>query len=438
MKSWQDRFSKKSIFYITPDVKRGIGLEGILPNYHIITTYGDPLIPVLRNQGANIFCLSEKISFDIQSFNNSGRLLENPLVAEYIRKNTLDTPYIIVFKPSLKIDLICQRLGYRSLVNSRELNDKFEDKINFWQLTKRYFPKYSIPGGIGILGKLNFADLKSQLELPLVIQFSHGWAGKTTFFVRDEKQFQILAGKYPLVKVKVTKYIDGFTVLNNACIYGDKVLISPPAIQINNIAKLKEKPMVTCGRQWPVRFTSEKQNGIIGEITSKVGLMMGRAGFKGFFGLDILVGKHGDIYLSEDNARFTASSSFYTKLELGMDKTPLFIYHLAAFLGEDIGADYKFDRELFGSQMILRNQQVQPKLPPEVNFGVFQPAGGKYNLVQKDCYSPQNLKDDQFIFMRRTQKGRSGEDLELARIECRWEILETPTRLVNWLENLIV
>lgn len=435
---WLNKFDQDEFFFISPDVKRGIGLEDILPNYHIICTYSDPLIPILRHQGANIFCLNERIE-SVVSFNNSGKLLEHPLVFDYIKKNSKSTPYIYitVFKPSLKTDLICRRMGYKLLVNSRELNDKFEDKINFWQLTRKYFSEYSIPAVTGILGKLNLTGLKNQLGLPLVIQFSHGWAGKTTFFIQNEAEFKSLTQKYPFTNVKVTKYIEGFTVLNNACIYKDQILISPPAIQISNIEKLQEGRAVTCGRQWPVKFISEKEIGIIETITSKVGLLMKETGFKGYFGLDFLVGKGNEIYLSEDNARFTASAPFYTKLELGLGYIPLFAYHLFSFLEKDMDAYYEVDKGFSGTQLIFRNPKVQPKLSADTNYGIFQVKDDKYKLLQTKNYFPQKLKGNEFILMRRTQKGHEREDLELSRIESRQEVLATTSKLHSWVENLI-
>ncbi len=435
MKNWKDLLSDKTIFYITPDVKRGIGLEGILSNYHIICSYVDSLIPILRNQGANIFCLSEKID-NVLSFNNSGKLLEHPFVFDYIKKNSTDTPHIIVFKPSLKIDLICRRMGYRLLVNNRELNDKFEDKINFWQMTQKYFSEYSIPAVTGILSKLSFTDLKNQLGLPMVIQFSHGWAGKTTFFIESEIEFNSLVKDYPYTKVKVTKYIEGFTVLNNACIYKDQILVSPPAIQISNIEKLKEKRGVTCGRQWPVKFITEKEISIIEKITQQVGSLMSKSGFKGFFGLDFFIGKGNKIYLSENNARFTASCSFYTKLELGRERTPLFAYHLAAFLGKELLVSSNHLENSSGSQIILRNPKAQPKIENNVKYGVFQTDNNSY-VYQRNDYYPQFLGDNEFILMRRQIQQKSPEDREISRIESKREVLENVRNFKSWVKKIL-
>jgi len=195
-----NNFKNDNFFFVTPDVKRGIGLEDILPNYHIICTYFDPLIPILRKQGAKIFCLNEEIGDSALFFNNSGKLLENALVKDYIRQKS-EHPYILAFKPSMKIDLVCEKNGFIPLINKAELNSHFEDKINFFLLVKKYFSDFCIPGIIEVLEKLDFANLVKQFGLPFVIQFSHGWAGKTTFFIRDRSKFIELLPKFAKLKV---------------------------------------------------------------------------------------------------------------------------------------------------------------------------------------------------------------------------------------------
>ena len=88
MKNYLSLLEEETYFYITPDFKRGIGLESVLPNYHIICTYLDPLIPVLRKQGAKIFCLRENDPDHIDHCHTSGGLLANQRVKDYIRSNT--------------------------------------------------------------------------------------------------------------------------------------------------------------------------------------------------------------------------------------------------------------------------------------------------------------------------------------------------------------
>ncbi len=436
MKKWIDQLSDKSFFYITPDVKRGIGLESVLPNFHIICSYHDPIIPILRNQGANIFCLEDYVSSDISVFGNSGKLIEHPLVASYLSRFSKDTTYILVFKPSEKMEIICKNKGFKLIVNSSRINSMFEDKVGFYKILLDEKSNYIIPGMTGILGEMNFEELSSQFKLPFVVQFAHGWAGKTTFFINDKLGLEKLIKKFPFTRVKINKYIRGYTVLNNACIYKDDILISPPAIQISNINILGEKEAVTCGRQWPARFIDKNQEETIRNITYKTGKLMQKFGFKGYFGLDFIIEEDSNnVYLSENNARFTASSAFFTKLELGINEIPFLVYHIAAFLNIDLPQKSTRKMEISGSQIIFRNPFRQPNFNNNLKFGVFN-LNNPNKEIRKE-YKPESLFHNEFIIMRRMKDQNKDEDLELSRIETREDVLETKNRFKIWIELLL-
>ncbi len=310
-------FNNFPIFYISPDIKRALGLELVLPNYYIICSHYDPLVDMVRKKGGKVFCLEEDEKDTVKQVKNSGQLLGHPKVLEFIRKASKDeTPCILAFKPNLKIDILCSQYGFKKLINDSKTNERFENKINFFEITKKYFPDYHLEGRVRKLGELNYNDLAKDLSIPFVVQFGHGWAGKTTFVIEEELDWQNLKQKFPQTTVKVTKYVDSFTVLNNCCIYKDSVLVGPPALQLSGIPDLSENKFITCGRQWSTNNISQMEEEQIKNISQQVGLYMAQNGYQGFFGLDFMIDKNTrEIYLSENNARFTASTPFYTKLE---------------------------------------------------------------------------------------------------------------------------
>lgn len=434
--NWRYKFSRDNIFFVTPDVKRGIGVEHLLPNYHIICSYINPLIPILRKQGARIFCLEEKAGKGKDLINNSGKLLEHPLVNKYIKEYAKTTPYIMYFKPSLKLDLLIRKLNYRPIGNNADLNEEFENKIKFYHVTEKYLPKVTIPSIVGILGKLNYKDLSSKLGLPLVIQFGHGWAGKTTFFIDNEKEFHGLSRQFSQTNVKVSRKITGITILNNCCIYNDYIFVSPAAIQLSGIRQLSSRPGVTCGRQWPAGFIEERQTKEILNISKKIGKIMQEKGFRGFFGLDFIIeNSTGKIYLSEANARLTASTPFFTRLELGLEKIPLLAYHLAAFTNRILPQAGFVGPEISGSQVLFRETKYIPMVPDEADFGVFMTENDKVTLVNNEYY-PENLHPNEFIFIRNNSE-RFTNDQEIARIETKQEILDQPGKLAAWIQSIL-
>lgn len=387
----------KPIFYITNDVARGIGIENLLPNYHIICLDDHPLVDYLVKAGVKVFCLERVLKQRNKIFRSTSKIIDHPLVLNYIQKESRSqTPQILFFKPSPKIDLICKKYGFNQIGNLASLNRQFEEKTLFYELClKEGLP---VPEGeMGILAKIEFSHLVRKFHLPLVIQFDRGWAGSTSYFIENGKQFEDLKVKFSVKKVKVVRFVKGKTILNNACIFQDKVIVGLPAQQINAIRGFTSLPGATCGRQWPANL-EEGQRKEIGNLTRKTGKLMINFGYRGYFGLDFIIeDETGKIYLSENNARLTASTPFFSKLEQKAGETPLLIYHLFSFLN-DKGwkpPDYQ-SRSLIGSEVVLRNDSPsRVKVGGRISPGVYRFTDNQFVFLRAEHF-PHNLTPDEF------------------------------------------
>lgn len=323
---------KEPIFYVTNDVSRGIGLESLLPNYHIVCLDDHPLVDYLLETGISVFCLERSLGRKNAIARRSGNVLEHSLVLEFIKKKSLgSTPNILFFKPQKKIEILAQKNKFNLLGNSAEINEKFEDKVSFFKICQQ--KKIKVPQGeIGLISALKYHELVGKYGKPLVIQSGRGWAGNSTYFVSSEEEFIKLSGKLRFLKVKVGAFIRGKTILNNAVIFNNQILVSKPALQVRADDVLTSNMGGTGGRQWPAGVSPEIETEIE-KITKKIGEIMSDCGYKGFFGLDFLVDDlTGEVYLTENNARLTASVPFYTKCELMAGAFPLLAFHILSFL----------------------------------------------------------------------------------------------------------
>lgn len=436
---WKIKLEKETIFFVTPDIKRGLGFEDILPNFHLVCTYNDPVILPIRGSGANVFCLEELMGIEAGNVNNSGKLLQNSHVLSYIRQHARGTPYIAFFKPSIKLDALIRDLGFLPLGNSADKNELFENKVNLNKAMQEIIPGNQIPFLIGKMGLLNYDDLIDRFGKKIVVQFGHGWAGKTTYFVFQKEEFTKLQNKFLETNVRVSKYMKGVTLLNNCCIYRDNILVGPPALQVSGISQLCDNPSVTCGRQWPNGILSDNQTDEIGSISRILGKVMQKNGFGGIFGIDFLIeNKTGRVFLSEINARMTASTAFYTKVEMGLNIIPLMAYHFAQFLVKDLTVKSfsgGSEDEIKGSQLILRNDYKDSHVSALGNFGVYQINQPK--KIQNLFYQPENLRDKEFIYIKRLKKDIKPQEDEFSRIETKEKIMEDPKTLKEWIVKLL-
>lgn len=417
-------FKDDDFFYVTTDVKRALGLEDILPNFHVITSVYDPLIPLLRNKNIHVFCLEEEVEKENMSVKSARQLFFHPKAQNYIH-NQSSRPNILTFKPVEGMGEEKGEDGYEYIGNGRELNEQFEDKINFYQILKDNFKENMVPSIIGQLAELTYGNIRDQLGESLVIQFGKGWAGNTSFDVENESDFENLKKRFPQTHVRVSKRINGNTFLNNCCIYKNTIFHSSPAIQINGISWLNKNPLATSGREWGNKFLSSKETEEIRFLTEKMGRLLIKSTYRGYFGLDFIVDSvTGKVYVSEINARFTASCPFYTKLELGSEILPLYVYHLAEFLGKDIKKEYRRYEGIEGCE-------VNGELDKMSNLRV-----GTYKIeddgtfdFENDSYDPAKILKDEVVLITDPKNS--------VKIQTNYPLLASPGKFQEKFEKII-
>jgi len=283
---------------------------------------------------------------------NSGFLLSQPSTIKFIKdtvKKSGRLAAIIPFKPSAKIDLICQKNNWICISNPAPLNRLLEDKIKFPEIIKS-LPH--IPYTIAPYTRETVKKLLLKYDNKLIIQTHFGWAGNSTKLITkyDSTIFP------ENVLCKFSPYLKGYTLLNNCCLTKSGLLQSPPALQFTGLPEYTNNPFATVGRQWPSN-APEKIIKQVETITIDFSKILKKLKYKGFFGLDFFVSKN-KVYLLECNPRLTASFAFYTDLELKANLTPLFYYHLLEFTSpQKIITENRFNnKKIIGSELTKRDK----------------------------------------------------------------------------------
>lgn len=337
---------------------QGLGLLQICKkkkiDYHIICLEKDSIYKNLKEGGAKIFCLEEKT--DIRRVpRNTGHLLARKETVKYINEQAgSQKPVIVFFKPSAKISFICKKYHWLAVGNNPKLAESLENKLSFYTwATKNKLPL--IPAKISPLD----TNLLSKEPLPFIIQFKRGWAGKSSFIIESEKDLKKLE-RFGGQKVKVSPFLEGETFINNGCVLKNgRILVSPAGKQISGIKDLSNNPLSTTGRQWPAKIRSEDEKEIK-KITNRLGSLIYKEGYKGFFGADFLITKDKKIFLLECNPRLTASFVFYTQLEEQSGVEPLLWHHLDTFASFTRQKNIDYQPNISGSEIIQRNNQEKP------------------------------------------------------------------------------
>ncbi len=317
--------SPYSFYFLVVDQFLDISLPQ-LKNFHLIYASKNKNLKNIKNP---YFCLEEQgIKL---SEKNSGKLLSSPKVIEYIRQtSTVNHLQVVIipFKPSAKIEYICQQFNWINAAVSSKLNRFLEDKNQFSTFCQKHKLPI-IPSSLDSFNQQNFLKNQQKFSQKLVIQSHFGWAGNSTFSADNWDDIQ---NSFPKdTRVKFSPFISGYSLTNNCCLTKKGLVQSQPALQLTGIKPLTQNPFATVGRQWP-SMSPPKVTHQLSKVTLKFAKLIKKLGYQGFFGLDFLVDQNYQVYLLECNPRLTASFAFYTQLELNQGLFPLFLLHLAQFI----------------------------------------------------------------------------------------------------------
>lgn len=378
------------VFFFTNDAKVALGLEKIIPNYHIVCIDDNPIIDYLVEDGLKVFCYERAVGKRNCLFRSSSQLVAQPEVQKYLEQEAPNGKLAaLFFKPCGNPFTKSSQFKVTLLNNSPSLNWSLENKIEFFQKFKNEFP---FPRGeIVRLGQVTFEDLVKRYGAKLVFQFGRGWAGNSTFFIERESDFIRLRSQSPERLVKVSSFVVAQTAINNACLANGKTVVSPPFKQITGLPEYTPYAGGTCGNNWDSEDFPEEISKKTVRLTEKLSEKMNRAGYRGIFGLDFLITEEGEAFISENNARLTASIPMFTKLELSAKRVPLLAWHILEFLGVDCQNEGLIIPEghlasVSGGQLILRNIKKETQ---EVGGEV---APGVYHQTEDDPSSWEFLR----------------------------------------------
>ena len=322
VKAIEKRLGQRRLFYVCRDIERAAGLRA--KNYFIVANHGAYAAKLAR-QDSNVILIKEKNQLD------TVELLKHQRAKQTISKND----FILVFKNSSLIENICQKNGWRLLNPDAKLADKIESKISQIEWLGD-LAKYLPPRRVDICQNIKW------LGKPFILQFNHSHTGSGTLFINTKKKLNELALKFPQRAVRVSQYINGPVFTNNNVVWENKILIGNINYQITGLSPFTDNKFATIGNDWslPAKLLNHKQTKRYEQIAKDVGKKLSRDGWKGLFGVDIIMDeKSGRLYLLEINARQPASTTFESQLqqksEIRNPKSEIttFEAHIASLLG---------------------------------------------------------------------------------------------------------
>lgn len=208
----------------------------------------------------------------------------------------------------------------------------YDDKIllHHW-LKRNNFD--TLPTDTIRLGDLQYDVCAQQLGPELVVKLPVGSAGGYTFYVETESDLRRIQNRFPSATALIQTYRPGVPI-NIQGVIDTSITIAPPSVQLIGPKGFSVGRFDYCGNDFHINaYVPENLLNAALSITNRVALMMQSKGYRGIFGVDVLVDLSNDkVYMLEINPRFQSSTSLLTQLEL-MNNADSFLleWHMASF-----------------------------------------------------------------------------------------------------------
>ena len=204
--------------------------------------------------------------------------------------------------------------------------------------------------GRRVTTKLLVLASTSGLGDDLVVQTPYGDSGKTTFFVRGERDWNADAGEMADQELKVMRRIEPKAVAVEACITRHGTVIGPLMTDLTGHPELTPYRGGWCGNDiFPGALSAANRERAL-DFTRRLGDRLAQEGYRGQLEVDYLVDAVTDeLYLGELNPRLSGISSMTNVSASAYADMPLFLFHLAEYLGVDYELDVDDLRRRWGS-----------------------------------------------------------------------------------------
>lgn len=342
------RTNEQPVMFIGPTAFNLLGLDRWVRNFFYISYYDSwdgthPRVFVPRSKPYVEFESSEEIN---------NYLLRHSEVQSFIRSKTsrrYPTPKVAMVFFDAETEQICQELGYELILPSDSMRRHLDSKIVMTKLGD----EAGAPSVPNILGRAksyeelsNLAD-GAGLGSDLVVQTPYGDSGKTTFFIKEEADWDRDADQMVDEELKVMKRINNRAFAVEAVNTRHGTVVGPFMTDLTGYPELTPYKGGWCGNDVFPDALDEHSRGIAGEHVQALGDRLREEGYRGFFEVDVLIDLDtDDVYLGEVNPRISGASPMTNVTAGAYADIPLFLFHLLEFMD----VDYVIDVEEINSR----------------------------------------------------------------------------------------
>jgi len=338
---------------------------------------------------------------------------------------------------------------------SAELRHRLDSKIVTTQLGN----EAGVPSAPNTLGRAStYVELlelahSAALGDDLVVQTPYGDSGKTTFFIRGQRDWDKYASDMVDQELKVMKRINCRAAAVEAALTRHGTVVGPLMTDLTGHPELTPHRGGWCGNDiWPEALSAEHRERAR-VFTQKLGDRLTVEGYRGFLEIDYLADiDTGELYLGELNPRISGVTSMTNVTAGAYADIPLFLFHLLEYLDVEYEIDVAEINERWArassvdvwSQLILkeiRNRTEQLTQAPKTGIWRLDHEAGRVSLV-RSANDWHSLHDESEAFYLRVlgpgDYRYPGADLGVlvTRSRMQTENNELTERAHSWIDSI--
>jgi hypothetical protein len=386
------RTNRTPVYFIAPTAFNLLGVDRWCRDFYYVNYYdsfdgGHPRVIVPPRSAHEEFGSIE----DVCNY-----LLAHPALRKRIAARSHNGPAAPYGKAVfLFFDEESERLAHEAGLDvalpSAELRNRLDSKI----VTTQLGDQAGVPSVPNVLGRAtSYAELLALAEQrglgdDLVVQTPYGDSGKTTFFIRGERDWNTAAEELADEELKVMRRIEPRAIAIEACITRHGTVIGPLMTELTGHPELTPYRGGWCGNEIFPRALSPANRQLALRYTRQLGDRIAHEGYRGQMEIDFLVDASSDqLYLGELNPRITGISSLTNADASAYADLPLFLFHLIEYLDVDYDLDVGDLNRRWGSehmsdvwgQIILKEPDDQVELLTEAPLTGIWSLDGEGNI----------------------------------------------------------
>lgn len=305
---------------------------------------------------------------------NSLAILKHPGIQNYLHH--LAGPIgIFLYKSTARVERVCDESGWQVIGNRAAIRDPFENKQVFRETLKKVGIKPITGETINLAAFDETLLVKMQqkygcqlvLKLPEIakgggmgLSFVHSKADLPKFWQKIKQ----LGTTHKLKNLIVEKKIEAISSSITGCVTRFGILTGLVQTQIVDIPEVMDVSRgagMFAGHDWSYCHYSSQIQHQAERICRRFGEHLHQKGYRGVFGLDLLVDQKTDkVYACECNPRFTGAFPVYAMMQLASGEIPFDAFHLLEHLKVDYQMNFDKVQQTYrqpkeGAQLIIHN-----------------------------------------------------------------------------------